>query len=466
MFQHVKRVLLFSLAFLTAGFLPAGSAFAKMVIPDFVELAKKLKPTVVNIGAAKTIKPQRRFSHPFGGNEFGNDPFQEFFGRFFDEPQHAFKQRSLGSGFIISDDGYILTNAHVVIGADEIKVKLADGREFKGTVKGLDEKLDIALVKIEAKDHLPVAKLGDSDAIQVGEWVMAIGNPFGLAQTVTAGIVSATGRVIGSGPYDDFIQTDASINPGNSGGPLFNASGEVVGINTAIVAGGQGIGFAIPVNMATSIVTQLKEKGKVTRGWLGVGIQALSPELAQSFGLEGEKGALITEVRKDSPADKAGLKTEDIVLEYDGKQVHDANELSRLVASTAVGKKVVIKVLRSGKSEEVPVTIGRLSEDAEGERAAVSEDTLGVSVKELTKEQARSMGFAGSGGVVVVEVKPGGAAEDAGIVRGDIIKEVNAAKIEHMGDYEKAIAARKKGGVVRLLLRRGGSSLFVALKLD
>jgi serine protease Do len=465
MFQQIMRALLFSLVAVAAGFLPAG-AFAKTVSPDFVELAKKLKPTVVNISTAKTIKPQRRFSRPFGGDQFGNDPFQEFFGRFFDEPQHAFKQRSLGSGFIISDDGFILTNAHVVAGADEIKVKLADGREFKGTVKGLDEKLDIALVKIEAKEHLPVAKRGDSDAIEVGEWVMAIGNPFGLAQTVTAGIVSAKGRVIGSGPYDDFIQTDASINPGNSGGPLFNARGEVVGINTAVVSGGQGIGFAIPINMANSIVTQLKEKGRVTRGWLGVGIQALSPELAQSFGLEGENGALISEVRKDSPADKAGLKTEDIVLEFDGKPVHDANELSRLVAATSVGKNVLIKVLRNGKPMEVPVTIGRLSEGVEGEQAADSDNKIGMSVRELTRDQARSMGLTDSGGVIVVDVKPGGAAEDAGIVRGDVVKEVNGIKIEHVEDYERAIGAHKQGGVVRLLLRRGSSSLFVALKID
>jgi serine protease Do len=466
MFKHVIQALLFSLVATATGLVSAGSVSAKTVSPDFVQLAKKLKPTVVNIGTAKTIKPQRRLPHPYGGNQFGNDPFQEFFGRFFDEPQHAYKQRSLGSGFIISDDGYIITNAHVVAGADEIKVKLADGREYNGVVKGFDEKLDIALVKIDAKDHLPAAKLGDSDAIEVGEWVMAIGNPFGLAQTVTAGIVSAKGRVIGSGPYDDFIQTDASINPGNSGGPLFNASGEVIGINTAIVAGGQGIGFAIPVNMAKNIVTQLKEKGKVTRGWLGVGIQALTPELAQSFGLEGEKGALITEVRKDGPADKGGLKPEDIILEFDGKPVHDANELSRLVAATPVGKQISIKVLREGKPQEVQVVIGRLSEGVEGEPAAVSGNKLGLSVRELTREQARSMGLADVGGVVVVEVRPGGAAEEAGIVRGDVVKEVNGIKVEHAEDYERALSARKQGGVIRLLLRRGDSSLFVALRLD
>jgi serine protease Do len=285
--------------------LTTGGAFAKAVIPDFVELAARLKPTVVNISTAKTIAPQKGFRHP---GPFGSDPFEDFFNRFFEQmPQRPFKQKSLGSGFIISDDGYILTNNHVVAGADEIKVKLTDGREFKGEVKGADEKLDLALVKIVGKDHFPVALLGDSDTIKVGEWVMAIGNPFGLEQTVTAGIISATGRVIGSGPYDDYLQTDASINPGNSGGPLFNGRGEVIGINTAIVAGGQGIGFAIPVNMAKGIITQLKETGKVTRGWIGVAIQTVTPDLAQSFGLPTEKGALVSEVVKDGPADKAGM---------------------------------------------------------------------------------------------------------------------------------------------------------------
>ena len=252
-----------------------------------------------------------------------------FFGASLSVPH---KQRSLGSGFIISDEGYILTNNHVVAGADEINVKLSDGREFKGVLKGSDEKLDLALVKITAKDHLPVAPLGDSDAIEVGEWVLAIGNPFGLSQTVTAGIVSAKGRVIGSGPYDDFIQTDASINPGNSGGPLFNAKGEVIGINTAIVAGGQGIGFAIPVNMAKSVITQLRETGKVTRGWLGVSVQPVTPDLAKSFGMKNDKGALVSEVMKDSPAEKAGFKVGDIILEFDGKAITDMHELPRLAA--------------------------------------------------------------------------------------------------------------------------------------
>lgn len=447
-------------------FLAAGGASAKAILPDFVELAAQLKPTVVNISTAKTIAPQKGFHR--SPSPFGSDPFEDFFNRFFEQmPQRPYKQKSLGSGFIISDDGYILTNNHVVAGADEIKVKLTDGREFKGEVKGTDKKLDLALVKIVGKDHFPVALLGDSDAIRVGEWVMAIGNPFGLEQTVTAGIISATGRVIGSGPYDDYLQTDASINPGNSGGPLFNTRGEVVGINTAIVAGGQGIGFAIPVNMAKGIITQLKETGKVTRGWIGVAIQTVTPDLAQSFGLTGEKGALVSEVVKDGPADKAGVKSGDIILEFDGKTIHEMNVLPRVVAATPVGKKAGVKVLRDGKDLLLTVTVDRLKEkEEEGEAAAQVPDKLGMSVSELNGELAAHMGIAETKGVVVVDVKPDSIAEEAGIAKGDIVKEINGMKISTVGDYEKAIAARKKGGVLRLLLKRGDSSLFVALKID
>jgi serine protease Do len=450
---------------LAVTFLQAGGAAAKSVTPDFVELARKLKPAVVNISTAKTIAPQKRLRRP--PTPFGSDPFEDFFDRYFeDAPRRPYKQRSLGSGFIISDEGYILTNNHVVGGADEIKVKLSDGREFKAEVKGTDEKLDLAVLKIEVKDHLPVAKLGDSDAIEVGEWVMAIGNPFGLAQTVTAGIVSATGRVIGSGPYDDFIQTDASINPGNSGGPLFNAEGLVIGINTAIVAGGQGIGFAIPINMAKSVLPQLEEKGKVTRGWLGVSIQPVTPELAQSFGVEGENGALVAEVVKESPAEKAGLKSGDIILEYDGKKIRDMNAVPRLVAATPVGKEVRLTVLRNGKQEEITATIERLREGEEGADGGVVQERLGITVHELDRELAAKMGIKETGGVVVVAVKPGGFAEEAGIARGDLIREINGARIGTMADYSKAVATHKKGKVMRLLLQRGESSLYVALKVD
>jgi serine protease Do len=445
-------------------FLAAGGASAKAILPDFVELAARLKPTVVNISTAKTIAPQKGFHR--SPSPFGADPFEDFFNRFFEQmPQRSYKQKSLGSGFIISDDGYILTNNHVVAGADEIKVKLADGREFKGEVKGTDEKLDLALVKIVGKDHFPVALLGDSDAIKVGEWVMAIGNPFGLEQTVTAGIISATGRVIGSGPYDDYLQTDASINPGNSGGPLFNVRGEVVGINTAIVAGGQGIGFAIPVNMAKGIITQLKETGKVTRGWIGVAIQTVTPDLAQSFGLANEKGALVSEVVKDGPADKAGVKGGDIILEFDGTTIHEMTALPRMVAATPVGKKVGMKILRDGREMQLTVTVDRLKEKEEAAAAQVP-DKLGMSVSELNGELAAHMGTAETKGVVVVDVKPDSIAEEAGIAKGDVVKEINDMKISTVGDYEKAVAARKKGGVLRLLLKRGDSSLFVALKID
>ncbi|KAF0221249.1 MAG: protease [Geobacteraceae bacterium] len=463
--QTVRVLKLFLFAVVTTSLL-TGGAFAASFGPDFSELAKKLKPTVVNISTAKTIRPQKPFIRR-PPSPFGADPFEDFFERFFEnQPQRSYKERSLGSGFVINDEGYILTNNHVVAGADEIKVKLSDGREFKGEIKGLDQKLDLALLKIDAKDHLPVAPLGDSDQIKVGEWVMAIGNPFGLGQTVTAGIVSATGRVIGSGPYDDFIQTDASINPGNSGGPLINANGEVIGINTAIVASGQGIGFAIPVNMAKSIITQLKEQGKVTRGWLGVQVQIVTPELARSFGMEGEHGALVAEVMKDGPAEKAGLKNGDIILEYDGKKVHEMNELPRLVAATPVGNKVRVKFLREGKQEEVTVEIERLK-DSEGEaQSAAVADKLGITVGELNKELAPKLGLKETKGVVVTEVKPGSAAEEAGIARGDIVREISGAKITVIAEYEKAVSALKKGDVIRLLLRRGDGSLYVALKVD
>ncbi len=460
----ILRFLKLSIIATTLTLMQASGVMAKTVAPDFVELAKKLKPSVVNISTAKTIAPQKQLKSP--RSPFGQDPFDDFFNRFFDVPQHSYKQRSLGSGFIISNKGYILTNNHVVAGADEIKVKLSDGREFKAMVKGTDEKLDLAVLKIDVKGGLPVAELGDSDSIQVGEWVMAIGNPFGLNQTVTAGIVSAMGRVIGSGPYDDYIQTDASINPGNSGGPLFNADGKVIGINTAIVAGGQGIGFAIPINMATAVLPQLEEKGKVTRGWLGVAIQPVTPELAKSFGVEGENGALVADVTKDSPADKAGLKSGDIIMEFDGKQIHEMNSLPRYVAATPVGKKVRLKLLRNGKPVEVTVTIERLKDGEESVQTGATEDRLGLTVKDLNSELAAQMGIKDTKGVVVVDVKPGGVAEEAGIAAGDVIKEINGVKITKVNDYTKTVSTHKKGTSIRLLLRRGNSSLFVAIPVE
>jgi serine protease Do len=464
------RILLIFISLLLAGtsVVSPRNVEAKAVSPDFVEMAKALKPTVVNIGTAKTIKQQRRIprQNPFGA-PFGNDPFQDFFDRFFEEqqPHQGFKQRSLGSGFIISDDGYILTNNHVVNGADEIKVKLADGREFKAEVKGLDEKLDLALIKITPKGNLPVAKLGDSDFIDVGEWVMAIGNPFGLAETVTAGIISAKGRVIGSGPYDDYIQTDASINPGNSGGPLFNARGEVIGINTAIVAGGQGIGFAIPVNLAKGIIPQLRDRGKVTRGWLGVSIQPVTPELAQSFNLEGEQGALVAEVLPDSPAEKAGMKPGDVVVEFNQRKITEMNELPRIVAATEVGKTVQLKVIRDKSPETITVIIERLKDGDRDDPTAVP-GSLGLTVKPLTKELASQLRIKETAGLVVTEVKIGSPVSEAGVQRGDIVREINGQKMASITDYDRAAAAVKSGEMVRLLLKRGDRHLYVAFKTE
>jgi serine protease Do len=321
------------------------------------------------------------------------------------------------------------------------------------------------LIKVNTDEQLSVASLGDSDAIEVGEWVMAIGNPFGLSETVTAGIVSAKGRVIGSGPYDDFIQTDASINPGNSGGPLFNVKGDVIGINTAIINGGQGIGFAIPVNMAKSIISQLKDKGRVTRGWIGVSIQPVTKDLADSFGLPAERGALVSEVTPESPAEKGGMKSGDIIVAFDGKAIKEMNDLPRLVAATATGKSVAVKILRDGKEETLTLVIEKMK-DGDEVPSADAHDKLGLTVKDLTKELAASLRIKDVSGVVVTEVKPDSLAASAGIQRGDLVREINGVKIAKADDYEKALSAIKKDKVIRILVKHGDSSRYVAIKIE
>jgi serine protease Do len=429
-------------------------------VPDFVVLAKDLKPAVVNISTSKTVRLRRPvLPGP-------RSPQQDFFDRFFQgQPQTPRKERSLGSGFVISADGYILTNDHVVDGADEIKVRLSDGRNFTATVKGLDPKLDLALLKIEAGDKLPVARLGDSGALKVGEWVMAIGNPFGLEQTVTVGIVSAKGRVIGAGPYDDFIQTDASINPGNSGGPLFNTAGEVVGINTAIVASGQGIGFAIPINAAKSILTQLKETGHVSRGWLGVSVQLVTEDLAESFGLKEPKGALVAEVIADSPAEKAGIKRGDIILTFDGHEVDAINDLPRLVAATPAGKEVRLSVFRNGKTIEVTATVGKLQEEREEtETAGASSDRLGLNVADVTPEVAQRYGLQAGKGALITGVDPAGPAAASNLHPGDLILEVNGRETRSATAFRAEVEKTKPGEVLRLLIQRGDALLYTTVK--
>lgn len=448
------------------------ASHAKQASPDFVELSKKLTSTVVNIRTVKNIKPKVRAQRPQMQSPF-DDLFNDFFGRFNDQRQHRpRREQGLGTGFLISADGYIITNNHVVSGADEVMVKLSDGREMKGEIKGKDEKIDIALIKVADKDPFPFADMGDSDTLQVGEWVMAIGNPFGLSHTVTAGIVSAKGRVIGSGPYDDFIQTDASINPGNSGGPLFSSTGKVIGINSAIIAGGGGgIGFAIPINLAKDVVAQLRDNGKVTRGYLGIRFQPLTKELAKSFGLESENGALVANVEKDTPAEKAGLKAGDVITRYDGKIIKDGTELPRFVAATPIDKKVKLQVFRDGKQQEITVVVSRQKDGDAGKSASAGNEgenaKIGFSVQELNKELANRLGVKESKGLVVVDVNQGSSAEAAGISPGDIIVEINGQRPETLDKFNATTAQLKSGDVARLLLRRpDGVIMYLAIKLD
>lgn len=427
-------------------------------LPVLTDIVKHVKPAVVNISSRKVFRPNPGYRR--------GDPFSgDFFGRFYGIPQEQ-TQSSLGSGFIISKDGTILTNNHVIQNADEIDVKLSDGRKFEAKLIGTDPKTDIAVIRIQGGNgDFPIVPLGDSANLQVGEWVMAVGNPFGLGQTVTAGIVSAKGRVIGAGPYDDFIQTDASINPGNSGGPLFNLNGEVVGINTAIIASGQGIGFAIPISLARNTVNQLLQNGKVSRGYLGVGIQDVTPDLAKSFGLDSERGALIASVYPGGPAEKGGIEAGDIVLSFDGKPLETSHDLPLLVSQMSVGSNVMVEVLRKGGKKTLQVQVGEL-EKAERELAQAERVSgeMGIAVQELMPQQAEQMGLKGRRGVMVVKVIPGSQADWVGIRPGDIILEVNNTPISNLGEYSASIQKLKPDQVVRMFIKRGNLTSYFAFK--
>ncbi len=429
---------------------------------SFSDLTDRVKPAVVNISTSKTYKGGGGLGQPFGGSPFGDEFFDRFFG---DMPRREFKQRSLGSGFIISADGYIFTNNHVVEKADKILVKISDGKEYEAKVIGTDANTDIALIKIKPDNSLPVAEIGDSEKVRVGEWVIAIGNPFGLDATVTAGIVSAKGRVIGAGPYDNFIQTDASINPGNSGGPLYNMEGKVIGINTAIVAQGQGIGFAIPINMAKSILADLKTKGKVTRGWLGISVQDISEDIAKNLNHKNKSGALVSDVFKGDPADKAGIKTGDIITEINGKTIKDTHSLLLTIASLHVGQKLTIKALRDGREMIFNVTIAERKDTVAMAAEKSGKGYFGIAAQEITAEMARQLGISREG-VIVTEVQGGSPADEVGIQPQDIIVQVNRVKIISIKDFNREIirAAAKKS--VTLLIKRGRSSFFVALRTE
>jgi serine protease Do len=468
--------MLFAFSVLLPSALPAastGTARQATALPNFVGLAEKLEPSVVNISTSQA--PNTRSSAPesFGGqNPFGgNDQLNEFWRRFFGDQFAApgspsVPRRGLGSGFIIEPEGLILTNNHVIENAEKITVRLSDEREFEAKVVGRDPRTDLAVIRINASENdFPAAPLGNSSQLQVGEWVVAMGSPFGLDNTLTAGVVSAKGRQIGAGPYDNFIQTDASINPGNSGGPLVNLRGEVVGVNTAIFSrtgGNLGIGFAIPIDAAREILPELIKTGKVTRGWLGVNIQRITPEIAKALGLENSSGALVSNVMEDSPAARAGVQTGDVIVEFAGEKVADSSKLPAIVAGIDVGESVKMTVIRGKKRVPLTVKVGELK-DEEVVAAAPESGNLGMTVQNLTPALAKTLGLERAQGVVITSVEPQSAAAEAGLQRGDVILEVNRQKIADAAELRKNVDQVKAGDNLLFLVQRSGNNLFLAL---
>jgi serine protease Do len=460
----------------STGEIPAELLQLQNTSKAFVMVAKMVGPSVVTISSEKVIKNVQQQFH----GESPNSPFEDFFGQdFFDRffrfqaPEGEMRQQGLGSGVIVSEDGYILTNNHVVAGADKIRVTLSNEKKYDARVIGTDPKTDVAVIKIDAGD-LSVAHFGDSRKLEVGEWVLAIGSPLSeqLEQTVTAGIVSAKGRSnVGLAEFEDFIQTDAAINPGNSGGPLVNLRGEVVGVNTAILSrtgGYQGIGFAIPVEMAQKVMEELVRKGKVVRGWMGVVIQTVDDNMAEALGIGKARGVVISEIAKGGPAEKADLKQGDVILKFDGKPVTNTVELRNLVVEAAPGTDVGVTILRERKQKTVRVKLGELP----GEEIAAAEEPkekveseIGLEVQTLTSAMGDQLGYDEEQGVIVTKVTPGSPAETAGIQHGDLIKEVNRQKVTNTTEYKKALAKSKPGDSVLLLMRRQDATLFVAVRL-
>jgi len=436
----------------------------RMVPVSFTELAKQAKPGVVNIQTVKTIEGGGRvykhfFGQPFGGNK---DPFNEFFAPFFNQRPQNRKERSLGSGFIISKDGYIVTNNHVIKDADQIKVILHDKTEYDASIIGTDPITDLALIKIKAKNLMPL-KFGSSSETEVGSWVVAIGSPFGLEQTVTAGIVSAKGRIIGSGPYDDFIQTDASINPGNSGGPLLNLDGEVIGINTAIIRSGQGIGFAIPSDLATGVINQLKKQKTVSRGWMGVAIQNVTEELAKYYGIKETKGVYVAKVYEADPADKAGIKVGDVIFSINDKKIDSSRDLTLTIAGSSVGETVKVKLIRNGKEKMVKVKLGkRPDQNSDTINANDGYDLFGLRLKQMNPDIAQRLGYPEDiKGLIVIDIKSGSQASKTNVRQGDLLMEVNRFRIATIEEYRQYLKKMDKGSTVQLLFRRGNSHVFV-----
>lgn len=429
-------------------------------VPEsFASVAKAARPVVVNIFSTRVVRVPGSTG----------DPVEDFFRQFFGPglPYRAQRQQSLGSGFIISSDGYVVTNAHVVALAQQIRVRLATREEYEARIVGVDQKTDIALLKIRPRAPLPAAKLGDSDLLEVGDWVVAVGNPFGLASTVTAGIVSAKDRVIGAGPYDDFIQTDASINPGNSGGPLLNLGAEVVGINSAIFSrsgGSIGIGFAIPINLAKKVIDELREHGRVIRGWLGVSIQDVTPDMVESFGLDRPRGALVVEVEPDSPANRAGIQRGDVIVEFNGVPIEESRQLSARIAELPVGRSVAVVLLRNGKERRVQVTIAESPEDAQwGSSSRSAARAWGLVLGDVTPQLAARFRIPrGVRGAMIREVLPGSPADQSGLQPGDVIRQVDRTPVASAAACERALAAA--GDSALLLVQRGAASGYELLQ--
>lgn len=439
----------------------------------FVNVVKQAKTGVVHIRVEQTTEvksPYNQYSDEFFNNPF----FEHFFGPQWRQQQQqrpqTRKQQGQGSGFIISKDGYILTNNHVVENADKITVITSDEQEFEGELIGADPQSDVALIKVNADKDLPVLPLGDSDELEVGEWVIAIGNPFGLSQTVTVGVVSAKGRNrVGLNDYENFIQTDAAINPGNSGGPLLNGNGEVVGINSALYSrtgGYMGIGFAIPINMVKSIENQLHNNGEVTRGWLGVVIQDINKDLAATFGLKDAKGILVSEVQKESPADKAGIKDGDVLVKMDGKELKNVTDLRNRVAMIAPDTKVDFEVIREGKERTIDVKIGKQPENFGQKQTTTPSqlfDQFGLSLQNLTSELAERFGYEKGQGVIISDVKPGSPAQDAGLKAGFLIEEINKTPVKSIDDATKALEKSKNSKRTLLRINTGTARQYVVL---
>ena len=450
---------------------PQALSTGGMALPDFRTIVRNNTDSIVKI---EVVQNAREMTPEEGQEGGGGDPMEEFLRRFGGVPRsgspHGMRQpeqQGMGSGFIISSDGEILTNAHVVKGADEVTVRLNDQREFKAKVVGMDERTDVALIKIETKG-LPVVQLGNSDGLEVGEWVLAIGAPFGLDYSATQGIISATGRELPNESFVPFIQTDAAVNPGNSGGPLFNTQGQVIGINSQIYSrsgGYMGLSFAIPIKTAMGVAKQLESKGYVERGWLGVAIQDMSPALAKRFGMEKPRGALIGDIVPDSPALAAGLEAGDVILSFDGQQVKKSSDLPAIVAGTPIGNSAKVEVLRNGKTQYMTVKVGKLKEDRVAAAAPVprrAESALDLVVADLSEAQRSQLGIR-QGGALVTQVKPGPAAQ-AGVREGDVVLEVNRAKITNAQSFGALVNKQAKDESTLLLIRRDGGSIFLVVE--